>query len=432
MLSLLSSLLLITALEDPDLPAGHVVIASYATDRVVESNEDGQTVRLYGEDLVLDGPWDVEFGPDGRLTVSSSLNNRVVTFNPDGTTHQIIEGAALDGEPRGLCYGPGGLLFVAMHATSQIVIVDPIGLGEILSTMDCPQGAGSPNDLAFDSTGSLWIASEEANGLAKISPIGVLEQIIATPSPPCFMGLLDSYTFWVSLPESNMAAKVHTPTGEGCYDTTAGCGNDIAIAYPGCAGIAFANNGNLVLGSKTTDTIQRFNFGPDGNLLWSHDLDQPLGIAVAPTAFKVRIQGELLGPSIMKPLEIDTEARLRLYNGREQCYLTVAAGQAMELVNLTGASRWTFVGRRTTALETPSTAFSNTPVAYVGAQVDTWTPGGGLSSIAIEHILKLKNSIGVLDFRKEVKKLSAKVHLVGAGATFVGKLTKPTFLNKAP
>jgi secreted PhoX family phosphatase len=134
----------------------------------------------------LDEPEGLAFDASGDLWVANYSGNSLVEFAPG----QLVTGSpapvvtvspdrsdSLD-EPEGLAFDASGDLWVANYNSSTVVEFTP---GELVTGAPTPavtispDRSGSldaPDDLAFDSSGDLWVANYNSNTVVEYSPGG--------------------------------------------------------------------------------------------------------------------------------------------------------------------------------------------------------------------------------------------------------------------
>ena len=137
--------------------------------------------------------------PDGRLLISDATLNVIETMTPAGLVTPFAgtsgragskDGIALRARfnsPRGLAVGRDGSVFVADAGNHTIRRIDPNGNVSTIAgkpgkraTVDGRRAAArldSPDSIAIDSTGSLYVTNGSDNLIRKITPEGVVSTV---------------------------------------------------------------------------------------------------------------------------------------------------------------------------------------------------------------------------------------------------------------
>ncbi|MEX2137730.1 MAG: Calx-beta domain-containing protein [Pirellulales bacterium] len=140
----------------------------------------------------LNGPADLEFGPDGNLYVSGFEGNHVLRY--DGLTGAFLDeiGSGLAG-PIGLTFGSDGALYIASHFGSQVLKYDSSGLSVFV-----PPGSGGliharnalfGPDANGDGTNDLYVASGESWQVLRYDGLtgGFIDVFATTDGPAAWM-----------------------------------------------------------------------------------------------------------------------------------------------------------------------------------------------------------------------------------------------------
>jgi sugar lactone lactonase YvrE len=151
------------------------------------------------------GRYHLAFAPDGRLLVSDAKLNIIQTLTPEGALTVLAgapgkagsnDGAALRARfnsPRGLVAGRDGSVFVADAGNHTIRRIDADGNVSTIAgqpgkraTVDGGRAAArldSPDSIAIDSAGVLYVTNGSDNLIRKILPAGVVSTFEAQPAP---------------------------------------------------------------------------------------------------------------------------------------------------------------------------------------------------------------------------------------------------------
>jgi sugar lactone lactonase YvrE len=154
---------------------------------VAESNRgvwvfdsEGTLEMTFGEDVLLDA-YDVALGKSGNLFVADYGQNAIVRFRTDGT---LVESWGEVGDqpeqfgllsPQRIAVGPDGSVYALDSRTStegsisSVVRFQPNG--DFLERVDLAEGL-SPNDLAVDQEGNIYLADSFSGAVIKVNAQG--------------------------------------------------------------------------------------------------------------------------------------------------------------------------------------------------------------------------------------------------------------------
>lgn len=169
------------------------------------AGEATKLAELHYEAVDIDpGRHHLALAPDGRLLVSDAKLNIIETMTPDGLV-TLFAGASghagsKDGvafrarfnSPRGLAVGRDGSVFVADAGNHTIRRIDPNGNVSTIAgqpgkraTVDGQRAAArldSPDSIAIDSTGVLYVTNGSDNLIRKILPTGMVSTLNVQPT----------------------------------------------------------------------------------------------------------------------------------------------------------------------------------------------------------------------------------------------------------
>ena len=92
------------------LPSGHLLVASYQTDQVLEYDASGSFVREFTDEFGITGPWGVRVGPNGDVYIAISYGStgRIVEYFPvlGKYYRSFVRGATELIDPTGIDFMP--------------------------------------------------------------------------------------------------------------------------------------------------------------------------------------------------------------------------------------------------------------------------------------------------------------------------------------
>ena len=182
-------------------PAG--IISTVAGNGAVGYGGDGGPANAallnYAAGVALDAP--------GAVYIADELNSRVRKVSPDGTITTVAGngtagfsgdgGQATDAElmnPEGLAIDSEGNLYIADSGNARVRKVTPQGIITTIAENRQPGNLAdggpaisvqltSPNSVALDTAGNLYIADGGAHGIRKLDASGVITKIASTGQP---------------------------------------------------------------------------------------------------------------------------------------------------------------------------------------------------------------------------------------------------------
>lgn len=141
---------------------------------------DGKLISTFGKEELLDAH-DVALGPKGDVFVADYGRNAITRFRPDGTLSlrwgQTGEGPGQFGlmSPQHIAVGPDGSVYALdSHINNSIVRFNGND-GSFIERLELPPNI-SPNDLAVDAEGNIFIAETIGKTVLRLDPKG---QIVA-------------------------------------------------------------------------------------------------------------------------------------------------------------------------------------------------------------------------------------------------------------
>jgi len=415
----MSTILLVLALcaldGDAFAPA-NIVVASFDNDAVVVFDELGEVVADFNAVAGLDGPWDVEFGPEGLLYVSSSLGGGVLVVDHNGDVVMTLAAPGVVQTPRGITFGPGGRVYVSSYGNDSVAVFARDGA--YIESIALPVGNGKPNDLAFDPDGVLWVASEEGSALVALTAQGAASAVISLSGPPHSLVFGDSYLCRVSVPSLNTVELVDASERT--------LTQPLLFAFPSPTGLARANNSQQITSVAGTNTMLRDGFGIFGGLEWSSPaLQGPCGVAVAPFRFEMTLKGKLVnsgsggGGQVAK---FKATGTLSLYGGTSQALVTLDQGPLSDALG-----RDVLVMQAMKSREAVG-KFDNGRVFLRLVEGGEYSMDQGGASMFVEHKLKTKGEF-FSDERKLVAKVKGRLQANKLLSVAEGRITKVVASN---
>jgi sugar lactone lactonase YvrE len=154
--------------------AGALYVCDSNHHRVWRVDADGSR-EPYGDEI--DYPNYPAFDPDGALWVSDSGSvdeptGRLYRIHPGGRTEEVT--------PRPILYSNGlavrdGWLYVVESAMPGVSRM-PLAGGDLETVVELPRT--TPDGLAFDEDGGLWIGCYQPNRVYRLDPGGTLETVV--------------------------------------------------------------------------------------------------------------------------------------------------------------------------------------------------------------------------------------------------------------
>ena len=179
-------------------PDGLLYVCSETTDRILRFTEDGGFVDAFvaddpgtpqNETGGLKGPTAAVFGPTGHLYVASFGNDRVLEY--DGLTgaflRRFVDGVGgLDGPDAGMTFGSDGALWVPSFNSNQVLRYDG-STGAYLGVFaDAGSGLSRPRVVLFRG-GLVWVSSWGSDQVLRYDQQGNLVDVFATTVRPTGM-----------------------------------------------------------------------------------------------------------------------------------------------------------------------------------------------------------------------------------------------------
>lgn len=155
---------------------------------------DGELTTLY-EDPSSKGFNDITADHDGNLLAGvlrylplkgeDPVPGELIRIAPDGSAEVLADDILW---PNGIVSRPGGSVLISDYARGHVKLVRPDGHTEVFAEL--PEG--SPDGLALDADGGLWVAGGPAGNLTRFEADGTVDRVVDVParfvSSLCFSG----------------------------------------------------------------------------------------------------------------------------------------------------------------------------------------------------------------------------------------------------
>jgi streptogramin lyase len=125
-IALLAASALTPAVKAQEFVAGHLLAVSNSSDEIVEYDATGARLRAFGSGAGLVNPYGAAFGPNGHLYVASYNNDKLLELSAAGTVVKDIALPYTD-QPVGVAISPEGNIYVTGDDSANVVELDPDG-----------------------------------------------------------------------------------------------------------------------------------------------------------------------------------------------------------------------------------------------------------------------------------------------------------------
>lgn len=130
----------------------------------------------------LQSPFGIRMDASGNLFIADLGNNRIREVTANGTISTFASGL---NQPRNVAFGPGGTLYVSEFGANRVSKVNADGSATPIAGNNTSGFSGDggpaltaqldgPAGIAFDSTGSLYIADSSNERIRKVTPGGTI------------------------------------------------------------------------------------------------------------------------------------------------------------------------------------------------------------------------------------------------------------------
>jgi NHL repeat len=198
-----------------------------------------------------DRPHILKVSPDGAIAIL--VGNGQPTFSGDGGPATRAQLAT----PEGVAVDAGGYLFIADYANDGIRKVAPDGIITTVAGIGIFGDSGdggpatsaelAPFRLAADSVGNLFFFDIPNRSIREITPDGIIHTVIYVGGNDYFVALDHARDLFIADPTNTFYAIAEISPG-GTIHTVAGAANDGCGTYNGCSG--FLGDGGPAVGAR--------------------------------------------------------------------------------------------------------------------------------------------------------------------------------------
>ena len=253
-------------------------VANEGSNTIVKFTSDGVGSQVADFTSGLSSPVGLAFDDAGNLYVANANTITVEKITPSGSASIFIgSGSLSQGLTGGLTFDSAGNLFVGVATPGSAVIkkFSPTGadLGVFASS-----GVGNAYDMAFDSSGNLYVPNGGLSTIRVFTPAGIGSTLADN-------GLLNhpagiAFDKAGNLYAANGGDSNIVKFSGGVATVFAGSVNGVA----GPNGLAFDSAGNLYVANSSNLKILRLTPGGTGTTFASGGLSFPFGLAFQPAA----------------------------------------------------------------------------------------------------------------------------------------------------
>ncbi|MGN6815420.1 MAG: 6-bladed beta-propeller, partial [Solirubrobacterales bacterium] len=273
--------------------AGNLWVADTAHNRVQEFNAEGKFIREFGTYGTANGEFNSPTGiavnqTNGRLYVADKGNKLVKVFTSEGKFLEGFKcGGLLGAEPRDVALDPEGHLWVLYGSTVEELSSEGAAIRHFGSSGSEAGQFSSPEALALDAAGNVWVADTGNNRVQEFKPNGEFIRKWGTAgsgtgqlSAPWGLAFDSEGDLWVS-DSANDRLQRFAP--EGSYLGSIGTPGNNPGEFVEPRGLAIDAKGNLWAADAGNDRVQEFSW-PVATTAYGYDQAGDLTSVARPKA----------------------------------------------------------------------------------------------------------------------------------------------------
>lgn len=272
------AVLLVFALSALTAPASFAFSASQSPSVILNHSNYSLTFDSHGDLWVSDGPADtileyvapvtsssvpsftlnlafspngIAFDSSGNLLVADYAGSKVYGFTPPFSSSESPSSSFALNSANGLSFGPAGILYISSTLVDQLVgISNPMTSPAVTLLRSV---SASPTDVAFDSSGNMWVSLYSANSIQEFAYpyTGAPVRTITGVSTPNSLAFDPSGNLWVVENAAGAVAEIAPPYTGVTLSLTNGVGSDVT-------GVAVDGSGNVWVADRGTAQVLEY------------------------------------------------------------------------------------------------------------------------------------------------------------------------------
>ncbi len=198
----------------------------------------------------------------GIIYVSEDSSDQIVTYNTAGGSPTTFDTSGLS-SPEGLAFDSSGNLYVANSPGGSTGTIEKITPGGTASVFFSGTAVGDAVGLAFDSSGNLYVDNGGSNTIAKITPGGTASQFYGGTGVTGPEGLAfdSSGNLYIANVFTSTIEKITSGGTASLFYTGTGLAEPI--------GLAFDSSGNLYVDNHLNSTIEKITSGGTASVFYT-------------------------------------------------------------------------------------------------------------------------------------------------------------------